>query len=112
MITLLPLPGDATPAVRALGWEWAIEDACQNYVAREAVQFSESEAETLLQAADTLYDMLVQAIPDPITDEFLRQLAIPISLWAAVRPPEVAPRLAAALAGSRGGFGRSGGFGG
>lgn len=54
-------------------------------MAREAVQLTESEAETLLTAADTLYDMLVQAIPDPIPDAFLRQLAIPASLWTAVR---------------------------
>lgn len=83
--TLLPLSGDVSPAVRALGWEWAIEDACQHYVAREAVQLPEQEAEALLQAADTLYDMLVQAIPDPIPDEFLQQLAIAPNLWAAVR---------------------------
>jgi glutathionylspermidine synthase len=85
MINLLPLPGDVSPAVRTLGWDWAIEDACQNYVAREAVQLTEDEAETLLQAADTLYDMLVQAIPDPIPDEFLQQLAIPPLLWAPIR---------------------------
>ena len=85
MINLLPLAGDISPAVRALGWDWAIEDACQNYVAREAVQLTENEAETLLQAADTLYDMLVQAIPDPIPDEFLQQLAIAPNLWEAVR---------------------------
>ncbi|WP_046243620.1 glutathionylspermidine synthase family protein [Hymenobacter terrenus] len=84
-IHLLPLTGDVSPAVQALGWGWAIEDACQNYVAREAVQLTESEAETLLQAADTLYDMLVEAIPDPIPDDFLRQLAIPPNLWEAVR---------------------------
>ena len=68
MINLLPLTGDVSPAVRALGWDWAIEEACQNYVAREAVQLPESEAEALLQAADTLYDMLVQAIPDALPD--------------------------------------------
>ena len=85
MINLLPLTGDVSPAVRALGWDWVIEDACQNYVAREAVQLPENDAETLLQAADTLYDMLVQAISDPIPDEFLRQLAIPSILWEAVR---------------------------
>src|SRR6476469_5687702 len=79
------LSGDVSPAVRALGWDWAIEDACQNYVAREAVQLPEAEAEVLLQAADTLYDMLVQAIPDPIPDELLQQLAIPPLLWAPVR---------------------------
>ncbi|MDO7874856.1 glutathionylspermidine synthase family protein [Hymenobacter sp. ASUV-10] len=85
MINLLPLTGDVLPAVQALGWEWTMEDACQNYVAREAVQLAEAEAETLLQAADTLYDMLVQAIPDPIPDDLLRQLAIPTNLWEAVR---------------------------
>ena len=62
-----------------------MEEACQNYVAREAVQLPETEAEALLQAADTLYDMLTQAIPDPLPDEFLQQLAIPANLWAAVR---------------------------
>ncbi len=84
-IDLLPLTGDVSPAVRALGWDWAIEEACQNYVAREAVQLSESEAEILLQAADTLYDMLVESIPDPMPDAFLQQLAIPANLWEAVR---------------------------
>ncbi|HEX8506279.1 MAG TPA: glutathionylspermidine synthase family protein, partial [Hymenobacter sp.] len=84
MINLLPLPGDVSPAVRALGWDWAIEDACQNYVAREAVQLAESDAEALLEAADTLYDMLVQSIPDPIPDDFLQRLAIPANLWEAV----------------------------
>ena len=85
MINLLPLTGDVSPAVRALGWDWAIEEACQNYVASEAVQLSEGEAEALLQAADTLYDMLVQAIPDALPDEFLQQLAIAPNLWEAVR---------------------------
>jgi glutathionylspermidine synthase len=85
MIQLLPLTGDISPAVRELGWDWAIEDACQNYVAREAVQLAESSADALLQAADTLYDLMVQSIPDPIPDELLRVLAIPDNLWAAVR---------------------------
>lgn len=85
MINLLPLNGDISPAVRTLGWDWAIEEACQNYVAREAVQLSEADAETLLQAADSLYDMLVESIPDPIPDDFLQKLAIPTNLWEAVR---------------------------
>ncbi|AIZ62828.1 glutathionylspermidine synthase [Hymenobacter sp. DG25B] len=85
MIRLLPLSGDVTPAIRTLGWEWAVEDACAAYVAREAVQLSEAEAEALLEAADTLYEMLVQAIPDPIPDDLLQLLAIPANLWAAVR---------------------------
>ncbi|SHL05498.1 glutathionylspermidine synthase family protein [Hymenobacter psychrotolerans] len=85
MIKLLPLAGDVAPALRGLGWDWALEDACQNYVAREAVQLSEAEADELLQAADTLYQMMVQSIPDPIPDSLLQQLAIPALLWPAVR---------------------------
>lgn len=84
-VKLLPLSGDVAPAVRGLGWDWALEDACQNYVAREAVQLPESEADALLQAADTLYNLMVQSIPDPIPDDLLRLLAIPANLWAAVR---------------------------
>ncbi|RSK37616.1 glutathionylspermidine synthase family protein [Hymenobacter metallilatus] len=85
MIRLLPLPGNVEPAIRQLGWEWAVEDACAAYLAPEAVVVPEPEANTLLQAADTLYAMLVQAIPDPIPDDFLRQLGIPANLWEAVR---------------------------
>ena len=84
-IRLRPLTGDVAPAVRALGWDWAIEDACAAYVAREAVQLAEADADALLAAADTLYALCVEAIPDPIPDEFLRQLAIPVNLWQAVR---------------------------
>lgn len=85
MIKLLPLTGDVSPAVRGLGWDWAIEDACQNYVAREALQLPEATADALLQAADSLYDMMVQSIPESIPDDLLRLLAIPENLWAAVR---------------------------
>ncbi|SHI91843.1 Glutathionylspermidine synthase [Hymenobacter daecheongensis DSM 21074] len=84
-IQLLPLTGDVAPAVRALGWEWAVEEACENYVAREAVLLPEAEADTLLAAADTLYSLFVESIPDPIPDELLTLLAIPPNLWAAVR---------------------------
>ncbi|TGE29929.1 glutathionylspermidine synthase family protein [Hymenobacter metallicola] len=85
MIQLLPLPGNVGPAVRALGWDWAVEEACENYVAREAVLLPEAEADALLAAADTLYDMMVRAIPDAVPEDLLQLLAIPPNLWAAVR---------------------------
>ena len=84
-VELLPLAGQVEPAVRQLGWDWAVEDACANYVAREAVRLPEATADELLQAADTLYELLVQSIPDPIPDTLLRELAIPELLWEAVR---------------------------
>lgn len=84
-IRLQPLTGDVAPVLRKLGWEWAMEEACQNYVAREAVQLPELQADELLQAADTLYDLLVQSIPDPIPDDFLQLLVIPENLWPLIR---------------------------
>ncbi|GAA4013014.1 glutathionylspermidine synthase family protein [Hymenobacter fastidiosus] len=84
-IRLQPLSGDVGPAVRALGWEWAVEEACENYVAREAVLLPEAEADRLMAAADTLYALCVESVPDPVPDEFLQLLAIPANLWAAVR---------------------------
>lgn len=84
-VRLLPLAGDVAPAVRGLGWNWALEEACQNYVAREAVQLPEAQADALLQAADTLYQLMVQSVPDPIPDSLLQLLAIPKNLWPAVR---------------------------
>ncbi|UOQ52421.1 glutathionylspermidine synthase family protein [Hymenobacter cellulosivorans] len=84
-IQLMPLPGNVGPAVRSLGWDWAVEEACENYVAQEAVVLPEAEADALLAAADTLYDMTVQSIPDPVPDDLLQLLAIPANLWAAVR---------------------------
>ncbi|AHJ96866.1 glutathionylspermidine synthase family protein [Hymenobacter swuensis] len=84
-IELVPLAGNVEPAIRELGWDWAVEDACENYVAREAVRLPEATADELLEAADTLYELLLQSIPDPIPDTLLQELAIPELLWEAVR---------------------------
>ncbi len=84
-IVLLPLSGDVEPAVRALGWDWAVADACAHYVAREAVKLPEKEADALLDAASALYQLCVESIPDPIPDDLLHRLAIPENLWEAVR---------------------------
>jgi glutathionylspermidine synthase len=85
MIRLLPLSGDVTPAIRRLGWDWAVEDACAAYLAPEAVTLTEQQAEELLQAADSLYEMYVQAVPDNLPDDFLQLMGIPQNLWSAVR---------------------------
>lgn len=77
--------GDVETAVRGLGWEWCVEDGCANYVPGEAVVLTEREADALLDAADTLYDMLVQAVPDGLPDAFLNVLGIPENLWPLVR---------------------------
>ncbi|MBC5992619.1 glutathionylspermidine synthase family protein [Pontibacter cellulosilyticus] len=77
--------GDVETAVRGLGWEWCVEDGCANYVPGEAVVLTEKEAEALLEAADTLYGMMVQAVPENLPDEFLKILGIPENLWELLR---------------------------
>ncbi|MEJ8803497.1 glutathionylspermidine synthase family protein [Pontibacter sp. H249] len=77
--------GDVETAVRGLGWEWCVEDGCANYVPGEAVVIKEEEAEALLKAADTLYNMMVQIVPEGLPDEFLKILGIPENLWELLR---------------------------
>lgn len=77
--------GDVEAAVRGLGWEWCVEDGCANYVPGEAVVLPEEEADALLNAADTLYDMMVQSVPVDLPDTFLKVLGIPENLWQMVR---------------------------
>ncbi|GAB3204370.1 glutathionylspermidine synthase [Pontibacter aydingkolensis] len=84
-IRLTAHTGDVETAVRGLGWEWCVEDGCANYVPGEAVVLSEDDAEALLQAADTLYGMMVQAVPENLPDEFLKILGIPENLWEILR---------------------------
>lgn len=84
-IRLEPHKGDVETAVRGLGWEWCIEDGCANYVPGEAVLLPESEADALLEAADTLYDMMVRSVPENLPDAFLQILGIPENLWTIVR---------------------------
>ncbi len=77
--------GDVETAVRGLGWEWCVEDGCANYVPGEAVVLPEQEANALLEAADTLYEMMTNVIPDDLPADFLRVLGIPENLWELVR---------------------------
>jgi len=77
--------GDVETAVRGLGWDWCVEDGCANYLPGEAVVLAEPEADALLEAADTLYNMMVQAVPDEMPDAFLQVLGIPENLWTLVR---------------------------
>ncbi|NEM97158.1 glutathionylspermidine synthase family protein [Pontibacter burrus] len=84
-VRLEPHSGDVETAVRGLGWDWCVEDGCANYVPGEAVIINEQDADALLEAADTLYDMMLQSVPDELPDAFLNVLGIPQNLWQLVR---------------------------
>ncbi len=84
-IKTISLGGNVENAVRGLGWEWCVEEDCATYLSTEAVALPRSQADELLEAADTLYDMFVQAVPEGLPDAFLEELHIPRNLWQAVR---------------------------
>ncbi|MFC6999088.1 glutathionylspermidine synthase family protein [Rufibacter roseus] len=84
-IKLLPHHGDVTKMVHQLGWEWVVEEECQTYLSGEAVVVDQAQADNMLEAASTLYQMMVEAVPDDLPDDFLRKVGIPEKLWRAVR---------------------------
>src|SRR5687768_12064850 len=84
-ISTIPLTGNVDKAVRGLGWDWALEEACATYLATEAVALPKAQADELLAAVDTLYEMFVQAVPDGLPDSFLQELGIPGNLWPLIR---------------------------
>ncbi|WP_192821436.1 glutathionylspermidine synthase family protein [Rufibacter sp. LB8] len=84
-VHLLPHHGDVTQMVKQMGWEWVVEEECQTYLSGEAVILSQASADALLEAATTLYQMMVEAVPDDLPDDFLRKMGLPERLWRGVR---------------------------
>jgi glutathionylspermidine synthase len=84
-VRLISHTGDITRVLQRLGWNWVLEDECQNYLPGEAVVLAPGQADALMEAAEELYELLVAAVPEHLPDDFLRQLAIPENLWPLVR---------------------------
>jgi len=51
----------------------------------QAVVLPQSQADSLMSAADELYEMMVACVPDDLPDDFLHKLAIPENLWKLIR---------------------------
>ncbi|KAA3437500.1 glutathionylspermidine synthase family protein [Rufibacter hautae] len=84
-VKLMPHHGDVTKMVHQMGWEWVVEEECQTYLSGEAVVLTQAAADELLEAASAVYQMMVEAVPDDLPDDFLRKIGIPEKLWRAVR---------------------------
>jgi len=75
--TVSPLPDDA---LNALGFTWHTDGDGTHYVADELVIVSDAEAEAYYEAANTLYDMYVQAAEYVIDNDLFFELGIPFNL--------------------------------
>ncbi|UFS61912.1 glutathionylspermidine synthase family protein [Sulfurimonas sp. HSL-3221] len=71
------LPNDA---LDALGFTWHTDSDGTRYVADELVLVSDTEAEAYYEAANTLYDMYVQAAEYVIENDLFFDLGIPFNL--------------------------------
>ncbi len=80
--SLAPLD-DAT--LEKLGFTWHTDADGSHYVADELVLVSDDEAEAYYEAANTLYDMYVQAAEYVIDNDLFFELGIPFSLIDAIK---------------------------
>jgi len=75
--TVSPLPDSA---LEELGFTWHTDRDGTRYVADELVRISDAEAEAYYEAANTLYDMYVQAAEYVIDNDLFFELGIPFNL--------------------------------
>ncbi|HEV7348972.1 glutathionylspermidine synthase family protein [Telluribacter sp.] len=80
MITLIPFPRHPEQALRSLGWNWMLGEDTLPYLVQEAVVVQEAEANAYYEAANTLYDMLVEAGQYVIDNQLFKDLGIPENL--------------------------------
>ncbi|MBE2186028.1 MAG: glutathionylspermidine synthase family protein [Rhodothermales bacterium] len=69
----------------AAGWGWLYREAGAGYVAPEAVRVREEDADALAEAADVLYDLLVETLNDVIAADRLAALGLPERIHRLVR---------------------------
>lgn len=71
--------------LRALGWNWMLSQDTKNYITEEVLLIKQSEGEAFYEAANQLYEMLLQTADYVLENDLLAQTAIPESLWEIIR---------------------------
>nr|WP_295932336.1 glutathionylspermidine synthase family protein [uncultured Dyadobacter sp.] len=80
MVKLKSLPNPPQAALQNAGWEWALGTDTTPYVVNDMVTVSEEQAERYYEAADTLYDMFIEAGQYAIDHDLFREMGIPENL--------------------------------
>jgi glutathionylspermidine synthase len=80
MISLQKLPKHPENAFRSVGWDWMLGTDTLPYLVEEAVSVKEEEATAYYEAAQTLYDMFVEAGQYAIDHRLFKEMGIPESL--------------------------------
>lgn len=80
MIALKEMPQHPESALRNVGWDWMLGEDTLPYLVQKVVVVSEEEAAAYYEAAQSLYDMLVEAGQYAIDHLLLAEMGIPDSL--------------------------------
>ena len=85
MVTLEKLEPLDDASLEELGFTWHTDSDGSKYVSDELVEVSSSEAEEYYEAANTIYDMYVEAAEYVITNDLFFELGIPFNLVEAIK---------------------------
>ncbi|MBO0938123.1 glutathionylspermidine synthase family protein [Fibrella sp. HMF5335] len=85
MLTLRSLPQLPDPQLRHLGWDWMLGTDTLPYLTNEVVVVTPTEADAYAEAANTLFEMLVEAGQHVIDNNRFAELGIPENLIDLVR---------------------------
>lgn len=80
MVKLKSLPNPPQAALQKAGWDWALGSDTTPYVVNDMVLVAEQQAENYYEAANTLYDMLVEAGQYAIDHDLYKEMGIPENL--------------------------------
>lgn len=80
MLSLQKLPRHPESAFRSVGWDWMLGTDTLPYLVEEAVSMKEEEANAYYEAAQTLYDMFVEAGQYAIDHRLFKEMGIPAAL--------------------------------
>ncbi len=84
-IKLFPLPQSPESQLRQIGWEWLLGTDTLPYLASEVVKVPEAEADAYAEAANELFDMLVEAGQHVIDGRLFAKIGIADNLIDLIR---------------------------
>ncbi|WP_167276489.1 glutathionylspermidine synthase family protein [Dyadobacter arcticus] len=80
MVNLKSLPNPPEQALQNVGWNWMLGTDTAPYVVNDVVIVGEEQATQYYDAANTLYDMLVEAGQHVIDKDLFKEMGIPDNL--------------------------------
>jgi len=85
MISLKPLPQSPDTQLRQIGWDWMLGTDTLPYLTNEVVQLNVQQAMAYAEAANRLFELLVEAGQHVIDQDRFAELGIPANLVELIR---------------------------